>query len=75
MSTLKEDLHSKAANMALVFMAIILALFILKSVSSVFLPIVIAVFLFVFVNQLLNKCDKAKMPKMLSKAQSKALKI
>ncbi len=66
MSTLKEDLHSKAANMALVFMAIILALFILKSVSSVFLPIVIAVFLFVFVNQLLNKCDKAKMPKMLS---------
>ena len=66
MSTLKEDLHSRAANVALVFGAIILALFVMKSASSVMIPIVIAIFLFVFINPLLNKLDKAKVPKLLS---------
>lgn len=66
MSTLKEDLHSRAANVALVFGAIILALFVMKSASSVMIPIVIAIFLFVFINPLLNKLDKAKVPKILS---------
>lgn len=66
MSTLKEDLHSRTANGAMIFIAIVLALFVMKSVSSVIIPIMIALFLFVFINPLLNKCDKARIPKMLS---------
>ena len=66
MSTLKEDLHSKAANIAIVFIAVVVALFVMKSLSSVIIPILIAIFLFVFVNPFLNKLDKSRVPKMIS---------
>ena len=66
MSTLKEDLHSKTANVAIVFIAFVIALFVMKSLSSVIIPIMIAIFLFVFVNPLLNKFDKARVPKTIS---------
>ena len=51
---------------ALVFMAIILLGFIMKTGMNVLLPIVIAVFIFVMVNPILNKMDKLKVPKFLS---------
>ena len=51
---------------ALVFMAIILLGFLMKTGMNVLLPIVIAVFIFVMVNPILNKMDKLKVPKFLS---------
>lgn len=66
MSTLKEDLHSRTANIAIVFIAVVVALFVMKSLSEIIIPILIAIFLFVFVNPLLNKLDKARVPKTIS---------
>jgi len=66
MSTLKEDLRSRPANIAIVFIAAIVVLFVMKSISSIVIPLLIAIFLFVFVNPMLNKLDKARVPKTIS---------
>ncbi len=66
MSTLKEDLHSRTANGAIIFLAAVVVLFVMKSLSSIIIPLLIAVFLFIFINPLLSRCDKAKVPKSIS---------
>ncbi len=58
--------YLRQSRNALVFMAVILLGFLMKQGKDVILPIVIAVFIFVMVNPILNKLDKLKVPKLLS---------
>ncbi|MBQ0072555.1 MAG: AI-2E family transporter [Spirochaetales bacterium] len=50
----------------LVFICILLTLAVLKICSGKLIPLVIAVFLFILVNPLLDKMEKVKIPKVLS---------
>lgn len=61
-----SDRYDSLRTYSLVIMTVVLVIFVLKTASSVFLPIVIAFFLFVFINPFLNKCDKFRIPKFIS---------
>ncbi len=66
MDEVKDNTHSRIRTYTLVFGALVLGVFVLKSTSSFVIPIVIAFFLFIFVNPLLNKMDKMRFPRFLS---------
>ena len=50
----------------LAFFAVVLGMYILKLTSSVMMPIIIALFIFIFINPYLAKMDKLKIPRVLS---------
>lgn len=66
MDNQSNDKYLKGIRGALYFFAALACLAILKICSSMILPLVIAGFIFVFVNPLLNKLDSLRVPKWLS---------
>ena len=63
-----EKKYLKGIRSALYFFAALALLFIMKLCSSIILPIIIAAFLFIFINPFLNRCDKLRIPKGVSTA-------
>lgn len=62
----KSDRYTKIVAYSAAFGACILGLFVMKSLSSEILPVVVAFFLFIFVNPILSKCDQLRVPKVVS---------
>ncbi len=63
-----EKKYLKGIRGALYFFAALVFLFVIKLCSSIILPIIIAAFLFIFINPFLNRCDKLRIPKGVSTA-------
>ncbi len=61
-----EKRYLKGIRTVLYFFAALAFLFILKLCSSIILPIVIAAFLFIFINPFLSRCDRLRIPKSIS---------
>lgn len=66
MDNQSDNKYLRGIKGSLYFFVALACLFILKTCSSMILPIVIASFIFVFVNPLLTKLDQLKFPKWLS---------
>ncbi|MBO5769789.1 MAG: AI-2E family transporter [Spirochaetales bacterium] len=66
MEQLRTERYSKITSYSLAFGACILALFLMKSLSNEILPLVVAFFIFMFVNPFLSKCDQVRIPKVIS---------
>ena len=60
-----QDSLKKQTRNILAFIAVVLFLFILKACADFILPIVIAFFIFVFVNPLLSRMDRLKIPRLI----------
>lgn len=54
--------NNKVVKGILIFFAIILAALILKTCSKIFLPLVLALFIFILINPLMGKLDKLHVP-------------
>ena len=66
METKGEEIYLRHIRNLLALFLVILLMGILKVTSSVILPFVVALFLFVFVNPLLNRLDRTRIPKTVS---------
>ena len=66
MEQIRADRYTKMMTYSLAFGASILALFLMKSLANEILPLVVAFFLFIFVNPILSKCDQLRIPKLIS---------
>lgn len=62
----RSERYSRVTSYALIFGACILAMAVMKSLSNEILPLVVAFFIFMFVNPILSKCDQIRIPKVLS---------
>ncbi len=61
-----NNTYSRHMRNILAFGAIVLVLFVLKVASEVTLPIALAIFIFAFINPLMEKLNRLKVPNMIS---------
>lgn len=75
MEQVRADRYTKITTYSLAFGACVLGLFLMKSLANEILPVVVAFFLFIFVNPILSKFDQLRMPKIISMVIAMALVI
>ena len=66
MTIAPPDNTNKIIRDILAFFAVALFLYLMKAVASIIVPMVIAFFIFIFLNPLLSRMDKLRIPRLLS---------